>query len=204
MGRAAPRAGVWLGLLTVGLVVLVGCESGVGRDPKPARATARAQETRIADLQRRLDEQRPTLEALARTPPPATAVPVPFADRWGVEVRGPVERRKEVGVRGGLRPRVAEGLFLVVPIAVVNRGGASAFFAPARELVVVDSEDRAYDLDTDAASAAYALDFGLDPGRGALQPGVPYPDVLVFAVATEAEGFVLRSADGSLAVALGV
>jgi hypothetical protein len=95
-------------------------------------------------------------------------------------------------------------VFLVVPIAVTNRGDRPALFNPASTLEVTDGEGRRYDVDTRATGAAYVLDFGYEPSFAPRQPGIPYPDVVVFDVATNAGGFTLRAVDGSLSFPLDV
>src|SRR3712207_2795902 len=79
------------------LALLAGCQSGIGPDPERPRATIAAFETRVGELERRVDDQRATLAAL--TPPPGTPTPVPFATRWHIEVVGQPEVRPSVGNR---------------------------------------------------------------------------------------------------------
>ena len=195
----------WVGIVASGLVALAGCSAGIGPNTERPRATIHAYETRVSDLQGQLDAQRPTLEALEpRTPPPPTPTPVPFVARWSVVPTEAAERRPRVGAGGESRPLVAKGIFLVVPVTVTNRTDAPAYFNPVGALLAVDAEGRRFGVDPDASSAAYVLDYGYDPGVGPRQPGVAYPDVLVFDVARGAEGFRLESTDGSLSFELGV
>ena len=185
----------------LGLVVLAACESGIRPDRESPRATARALGERVADLERQLGAREGQLTALAG--PPATPTPTPsFAQRWRVEVVGPTELRPQVGAGDGLTPLAAGGVYVVVPIRVTNLTDAPAAFNPFRELVVVDGQDRTFEPDAAASGAAYLLDFGFEPSFGVRQPDVPFADVLVFDVATDASGFRLESTDGSFSVRL--
>lgn len=189
--------------VTVGLIA--GCSSGIGRDPELPRATIRAYETRVSELQGQVDAQRPTIEALARTPAAPTEAaptPVPYAAGWTVVQAGSVETRNQAGVRDGLTPVAANGVFLVVPITVTNTSEVPRYFNPVGEFVAVDDLDRRFDVDAAATSAVYVVDFGLDPGVGSRQPGIAYPDVLVFDVPPDATGFQVESFDASIAFGL--
>ena len=181
------------------VVTLVGCRSGIGRDPNRARATIEAYETRVSGLERDVRAGRSTIAALT---PPATPTPIPFAKRWEIGVSGRVELRRRVGVSDGLTPVAANGVFLVVPISVMNRGDVPATFNPVGVLEVTDRRGRHYDVDPRATGAAYVLDFGLDPSFAPRQPDIEYRDVLVFDVPTDAGGFALTAADGSFQAAL--
>jgi hypothetical protein len=200
LGAGSSGRRAWVGIVASGLVAMAGCSAGIGPDTERPRATIHAYETRVTDLQGQLDAQRPTLEALARTPPPPTPTPVPFVARWSVVPTEAAERRRRVGLGGELRPLVPKGIFLVVPVTVTNRTDAPAYFNPVGALLAVDDEGRRFGVDPNATSAAYVLDYGYDPGVGPRQPGVAYPDVLVFDVARGAEGFRLESTDGSVSL----
>ena len=195
-GARRPR------LVAAGLAVitLAGCQSGIGPDPERPRATIRAYETRVSDLERRMRDQRATLVAL--TPLPATPTPLPFATRWQVMVDGEPELRPTVGLREGLTPVAAEGAFLIVPIAVTNRTDAPVTFNPAQLIEVRDGRGRGYSVDTRATGAAYLLDFGYEPSFAPRQPGIRYPDVLVFDVPADATNFTLAATDGSFSIPL--
>lgn len=195
---SARRAATIPGAL--GLLTLVGCQSGIGPDPERPRATIAAFETEVADLRSRVDEQDATIAAL--TPPPATPTAPAFAERWRIDVVGPVELRSDVGRAETLTPIAAAGVFLVVPIEVTNRSDAPLPFAAANRLHVVDDEGRSYDLDPRATGAAYLLDLGYEPSFEARQPGIAYPDVVVFDVPVGADGFSLEATDGSFSVPL--
>ena len=190
------RAAVGVG----GLLLLAGCQSGIGPDPDRPRATIGAYETRVSDLERRLDDQRATLQAL--TPPPGTPTPQPFATRWRVEITGEPELRSAVGRQDGLTPVAADGVFLVVPIRVTNLTPEPASFNPVEMVEVVDRDGRRFEVDARASDATYLLDLGLDPSFAPRQPGIPYDDVLVFDVPEAAEGFVLESVGGGLSLPL--
>ena len=181
--------------------MLTACQSGIGPEIERPRATARAYERQVAELQRKLAAQEAQLTAVA-SPAAPTAVPPSFAERWRVKVAGPVERRSQVGVRDGLTPLAAAGSYLVVPIEITNLTDAPAAFNPGRELVLADGEDRTFDLDPAASGAAYLLDFGYEASFAPRQPGIPYADVLVFDVPTDAEDLVLQSTDESFSVPL--
>jgi len=198
--RAAARRG-WLAGLAVAAVIAgtAGCQSGIGPDPRRSLATSEAYETRVAALERQIGEQQATLAAL--TPPPATPTPRPFTDRWRIEITGPIERTPRLAENAG-RPLTARGEFLVVPIAVTNLSGVPAPFNPAAALGLLDGEGRRYDVDPVASGAAYLLDLGLRPDFGPRQPGIAYPDVVVFDLPPEAADLTLVARDGSLAVDL--
>ena len=115
---------------------------------------------------------------------------------------GPVERRELVGLRDDLTAVAAHGEFVVVPIVVTNLATIPTVFNPAHQLVVVDRRGRHYQVDVRASGAAYLVDFGYDPTFAPRQPGVPYPDALVFDVPDDAEGLVLESVDESFSVKL--
>lgn len=200
--RATPRGRVSFLILAGGILAfgLSGCQSGIGHDPARPAATIAAYETEVSDLQRRVDEQQATLSRL--TPPPATPNPPPFDDEWRVTVAGRVEMRSTVGRRKGVTPVTAHGAFLVVPITTVNEAASPVAFSGVGPLVVVDEAGNSYEVDSRASGAAYLLDFGYDPSFGARQPGVRYPDVLVFDIPPDASGLTLESADGSFSVAL--
>lgn len=183
-----------------GVVVLGGCQSGIGSEPGRALATSRAYETRVLELERQIEDQEATVAAL--TPPPAAATPEPFAERWRVEIAGAVERRPSVGGDGTRAPLEARGEFVVVPIRVTNLGDSPAFFGAASTLALVDGEGTEYGLDGRASGAAYLLDFGLDASFSPRPPGVSYPDVLVFDVPPEARNLSLVALDGSFRLRL--
>ena len=191
-----------IGVLAVVLIALAlaGCQSGIGPDQERPRATIRAYETQVRDLERELRDQRATLTAL--TPPPPTATPTPFSKQWRVVVVGPVALREQVGVRDGLTPVAADGVFLVVPITVTNLTDTPAAFNPAHSLLAVDDEGEIYDLDVRGTGAAYLLDFGYEASFAPRQPGITYRDVLVFDVDPDATGFALESFDGSFSAVL--
>ena len=191
-----------IGAVVVALIALAlaGCQSGIGPDQERPRATIHAYETQVRGLERELRDQRATLAAL--TPPPPTATPTPFSKQWRVVVVGPVALREQVGVRDGLTPVTAAGVFLVVPITVTNLTDTPAAFNPAHSLVVIDAEGDIYDLDVRATGAAYLLDFGYEASFAPRQPGITYRDVLVFDVDPEASGFTLASLDGSYSTKL--
>lgn len=199
MTRIGPAA---LGLLLAALIGLAGCQSGIGPDQERPRATIHAYETEVADLQRETRQQRATLAAL--TPPPPTPTPVPFVEQWQIEPAGPAELHAQVGLRDGLTPLAASGVFLVVPITVTNQSPTPAAFNAAHTLLVADDEGKLFDLDPRATGAAYLLDFDYKPSFAPRQPGIPYPDVLVFDVDPAAGGFTLESFDGSFVAALDV
>lgn len=186
-------------IAAAGALALAGCQSGIGPDPERPRATIAAYETEVADLRDLADGRQATIMAL--TPPPATPPPPLLSERWRIEVVGPVERRPEVGRRDGLTPVAAEGVFLVVPIAVTNLTGEPASFAPDR-IRAVDGEGRVFDLASRAAGAAYLLDLRYDPSFAPRQPGIAYPDVLVFDLPADAQQLALEATDGSLYVPL--
>jgi hypothetical protein len=190
-GRALP----WLAVL-----LLAGCQTGIAPDANRSQGTIRAQETRIVRLQGQLEAQRATLAAL--TPPPPTATPVPFAKTWRIELAGPVERRPRVGERNAPTPVAARGVFLVAPIAVTNLTSKPLYFNPEQQVIAVDGDGRQYGLDPRAAGAAYLLDFGYEPSFAPRQPGVPYPDVLVFDVAANARDLSLQAKDATWSLAL--
>lgn len=183
-----------------GLLLLSGCQSGIGLDPDRPRATIEAYETRVGGLERQLDEQRATFQAL--TPPPGTPIPPPFAARWLVEIGGEPELRPAVGRQDGLTPVAADGVFLVVPIRVTNLTLEATSFNPVGSVEVVDGDGRRFEVDARASDATYLLDFGFDPSFAPRQPGIPYDDVLVFDVPKEAGGFVLESIGGGLSLPL--
>lgn len=198
--RGALVVRLWLA--AVAIATVAGCSSGIVPDRDSPRATIRAYEEQVADLERQLDEQGVALTAAAG-PPSATPTPPPsFAERWRIEVAGPTEMRPQVGIRDGLTPLAADGQFLVVPIRVTNLGSAPSAFNPFADLAVVDGQDRRFEPDADASGAAYLLDFGYPPAFGVRQPGIPFMDVLVFDVPTDAAGFTLVSEDGSVAIGL--
>ncbi|MDP9364449.1 MAG: DUF4352 domain-containing protein [Chloroflexota bacterium] len=183
-----------------GLLLLAGCQTGIGPDPNRPRATIEAYETRVGGLERQLEEQRATFQAL--TPPPGTPTPEPFATRWQVEIIGETELRSAVGRQDGLTPVAADGLFLVVPIRVTNLTPEPASFNPVGAIEVVDGDGRRFEVDPRASDATYLLDLGLDPSFAPRQPGIPFDDVLVFDVPEGAEGFVLESVGGGLSLPL--
>jgi len=192
-GPTARRAGVVL--VALGLVTLVGCQSGIGPDPERPRATIAAYETEVATLQDRVDEQDATIASL--TPPPATPTAPAFGERWRVEVVGPVTLEAEVGRREALTPIAAEGVFLVVPIEVTNLSDRPLAFAATNRLQIVDGEGRIYDVDPRATGAAYLLDLDLEASFEPRQPGIVYPDVVVFDVPADADDLSLEATDGS-------
>lgn len=189
------------GLLVVGAVVvgLTGCQSGIGPDPRRSLATSRAYETRVVELEGRIAEQESTIAAL--TPAP-TATTVPLADRWRVELGGPIERRASVGAATGLTPVAAIGEFVIVPLTVTNLGERPTVFNPTPTLVLVAADGTEFGIDGRATAAAYLLDFGLEPAFGPRQPGLPYPDVAVFDVPPEVGELTLSARDGSFTVRL--
>ena len=189
-------------VVPLSLVALVGCQSGIGRDPERPRATIQAYETEVARLRRQVEAQRTTVTV--RTPPADRSTPTPFRHQWRIEVTGPIERRERVGVREGVTAVPARGDFVVVPVLVTNLTMTPAVFNPAQHVLLVDGRGRRYQLDARGSGAAYLLDFGYEPVFAPRQPGIPYPDVLVFDVASEAEDLVLRSADGSFPLDLAV
>ena len=198
--RALGAHGPCLVAAGVALITLAGCQSGIGPDPERPRATIRAYETQVSDLERRMGDQQATLIALS--PPPASPTALPFATRWEVRVGGDPELRSTVGLREGLTPVAAEGAFLVVPIVVTNRTDVPVAFNPAQLIEVRDGQGRDYSLDTRATGAAYLLDFGYEPSFAPRQPGIRYPDVLVFDVPADATNFTLAAADGSFSIPL--
>lgn len=181
--------------------LLTGCQSGIGPDQERPRATIAAYETQVGELNRRVRQQDATLASL--TPVPASPTPIPLADRWRIDLRGDPTFRPAVGLRDGLTPLAADGVFLVVPISVTNRRSAPAVFSAADRIVAVDGEGRRYDLDPRASDASYLLDFGFEPGFGPRQPGIASPDVLAFDVPSDATGFTIEAIDGSLSLAVG-
>ena len=138
------------------------------------------------------------------TPPPPAATPVPLGSRWRLELMGGAKRQDAVGARDGLTPMAAKGAFVVVPVSVLNLTGSPVPFNPVGSLELVDDQQRVFDVDPNASGAAYVLDFGLDPAVGAFQPGIAYPDVLVFDVAPDAKALTLRSVDGSISLPIKV
>lgn len=200
MGSGRPGVARYLtAVATVGLIV--GCSSGIGPDPALPRATILAYETRVSELQGQVDAQRPTIEALAQTPAgPTEAVPtpVPYAAAWKVVQAGPAEVRDQVGMRDGLTPLASIGTYLVIPVTVTNMADTPRYFNPVGVFFAVDDQDRRFDVDAAATSASSIVDFGLDPGVGSRQPGIPYPDVLVFDVPPDAKGFRVESFDASI------
>jgi len=204
MGRSGRRRRDLLAWAVVGLLALTACQANIAPDRDSPRATVRAYEQRVADLEGQVAAREAELTALAQpTTPTPTAIPPPsYAERWRVEVAGPTELRSEVGVRDGLTPVAADGVYLVVPIRVTNLSDAPVGFNPFGDLVVVDEQDRTFEPDATASGAAYLIDRGYDASFGVRQSGVPVPDVLVFDVAPDAAGFRLDSADGSLSIPL--
>jgi hypothetical protein len=198
--RLAARVLASGAVLSFPLLSLAGCQAGITSDSTRSQATMRAYETRVSRLQGQVDAQRATLAAL--TPPPPTTAPTPFDKLWRIELVGPVERRQRVGTRDGLTPVAAHGVFLVAPIAVTNLTERPSFFNPDQQLVVIDAGGRQYSVDARAAGAAYLVDYAYEPSFAPRQPGVSYPDVLVFDVAPAAGDLVLRSKDDSFALAL--
>jgi len=180
------------------LVLLTACGPGLADNPSQPQATIRAYATRVQSLQNQLAQQGATLAAL--TPPPPAATPQPFAHFWQITVIGAIQRKAKVGDRPGLDPATARGIYVVVPVAVTNLGTAPAYFVPTGVLQVVDRRGRRFNLDPIASGAAYVLDFGYDPAVGAFQPGIAYPDVLVFDVATDATGLSLTATDRSFSI----
>ena len=195
-GAVCIASVVRVGLPALAVLLLAGCQTGITPNAARSEATIRAYETRVVRLQGQVDAQRATLAAL--TPPPPTATPIPFAKLWRIELAGPVERRAAVGGGNGPTPVAARGDFLVAPIAVTNLTSNPLFFNPEQHLIAVDGDGRAYGLDPRAAGAAYLLDFGYEPSFAPRQPGVPYPDVLVFDVAATARDFTLQAKDESV------
>jgi hypothetical protein len=187
-------------LSVIGVLVLAACASGVGPNPAVPRATIQAYRTEVATLRTENDEQRATLAAMAALP--GTPVPPPFAQTWKITITGPSRLEPLVGARDDLTPVAAEGIYLIVPVRVTNLMRRAAYFNPVSQLVVVDNQDRTFDLHPTAWGAAYVLDAGYDPEVGARQPGIPFPNVLVFDVAADATDFTLKSVDGSLSVKL--
>lgn len=192
------------GLLAVAVlaVLLTGCQTGIGSDQERPRATIRAFETRVGELEREVGQQQATLESL--TPPPPTTGPPPFAELWRVVVEEGVGFRDEVGVRDGLTPIAARGAFLIVPVTTTNLSDRPAAFTPTQSLLVADDDGRIFDVDPTATGAAFLLDLGYAPSFGPRQPRIAYPDVLVFDVDPDSTGFTLESLDESFIVELPV
>lgn len=105
-----------------------------------------------------------------------------------------------MGDRLGLTPVAAAGRFLVVPVRVTNLRARPASFIAAGQIVAVDTQGRTYEIDPRASDAAYLLDFGLDPSFGPRQPGIAYPDVLVFDLPPELDAVAVEAVDGSLSI----
>ena len=204
MGRRPRPVRVRLALAAFGLLALTACQANIAPDRDSPRATVRAYERRVADLESQVAAREAELTALA-DPPTAAPAPTPpptFAESWRIEVSRPAELRPQVGVRDGLTPIAADGVFLVVPIRVTNLSAAPVAFNPFAELVVVDGQDRRFEPDAAASGAAYLVDYGYEASFGARQPGVPVPDVLVFDVAPDAAEFRLEAEDGSVSIPL--
>ena len=191
-----------LGLIALGVLVLVGCSTGIRARNDVPQATLQAYQTQVGKLQNQVAAQRATLAAY--TPLPATPIPPKFAAQWAVTLSGKPALKPKVGVSDDLTPMAAKGIYLVVPITVTNKMSAASYFNPAGVIVAVDAKKHKYDLDANATSAAYVLDLQGDPARGALQPGISYPDVLVFDVPKNAAGFTLKSTDSTFSVKLGI
>ena len=189
-----------LALAVTGVLVLAACASGVGPNPAVPRATIQAYRTEVSTLRDEVADQRATLAVLA--PLPGTPIPPPFARNWKIALDGAPRLEPRVGVRDGLTPVTAEGIYLLVPVRVTNLMRRAAYFNPVSQLVVVDQQERVFDLDPTAWGAAYVLDAGHDPAVGPRQPGIPYPDILVFDVAPDATDFTLESVDGTLSLNL--
>ena len=196
---AVNRAG--LGLIGLGVLLLAACSTGIRANNDVPQATIRAYQTQVGKLQNQVAKQQAVISAL--TPPPGTPVPPSFASQWAVTISGKSELKPKVGVSDNLTPMTAKGVYLVIPISVVNKMAQPSYFNPAPSLVVVDAKKHKYDLDANASSAAFVLDLHGDPARGALQPGIAYPDVLVFDIPKNAAGLTLKSTDGSFSVGLG-
>jgi len=204
MDRNGRRHRVRVAWGVVGLLALTACQSNIAPDRDSPRATVRAYEQRVADLEGQVAGREAELTALANPPTVAPTPPPPpsFAETWRIEIAGATELRAHVGVRDGLTPIAADGVFLVVPIRVTNLAAAPVGFNPFGNLVVVDGQDRTFEADATASGAAYLVDFGYDASFGVRQPGVPVPDVLVFDIAMDATGFRLESTDASFSVPL--
>jgi len=202
MGGMLRRHFTGLVLTGAAVLLLAACSTGFRAHNDVPQQTIQAYQTRVATMQAAINKQRAIITSL--TPPPGTPVPPKFASQWQVAVNGKPELKPKVGVSDDLTPVGAKGIFLVVPITVTNEMAVASYFNPQGVLIVTDSKGKKYDLDTDASSAAYVLDLHGDTSRGALQPGIPYPDVLVFDVPKNASGFTLKSQDGSLSVKLGL
>lgn len=187
--------------LTAAIVALAGCQSGIGPDTERPRATIAAYETQVGGLERDLRSRDATLASF--TPPPATPTPLPLANRWRIEPSGAPEFRQTVGNRPGLTPVAAAGRFLVVPVRVTNLRARPASFIAAGQIVAVDAQGRTYEIDPRASDAAYLLDLGLDPSFGPRQPGIAYPDVLVFDLPPELDAVEVEAVDGSLSIDIG-
>lgn len=200
---ATPFRRLTASLGMVGLVTgLASCQSGIGPDIERQDATETSYETRVADLERELRDQQATFAVF--TPLAATPTPIPFDERWQIEIAGPVEVADQLGVRDDLTPIAADGTFLVVPIEIENLTDRPLPFSAAGRLELVNADDQVFSLDSRATGAAYLVDRGYDPSFAAKQPGITYPDVLVFDVPNEAASYVLHATDDSLSLPLTV
>lgn len=200
--RTLPANRAWLGMIALVVLVLAACSTGIRANNDVPQATIRAYQTRVSDLHDQVVALQATLAAY--TPLPGTPVPPSFASQWKIALAGQPTLKPKVGAGNAATPLAAAGVFLVVPITVTNTTATAAYFTPAGKLVAVDAKKHEYDVDTNATSAAYVLDLHGNPARGALQPDIPYPDVLVFDVPKKASGFTLKSLDGSFSIKLGV
>ena len=188
---------------TIGLIALLSaCQSGIGPDTERQSATKTSYETRVADLETQLRDQQATFAVF--TPLAATPTPIPFAERWQVEVAGPVVVTDQVGVRDGVTPIAASGIFVVIPITVQNCSDRPLPFSAADRIELLNADGEAFSLNSRATGAAYLIDLGYEPSFAAKQPGITYRDVLVYDVPNEASTFVLRATDDSFVIPLPV